>query len=136
MFNYEDIPEAAFREQTKQKELGEQRVKARKEMRQREREQSFIENIYSDGLTMEVITRHKKYFPDMTLIVEKNRKCIQVGAFQVSFECEEDDKGGHLSQGKYIYYATTASFPNDDIISIFELENFNKIHIVQRKEMV
>ena len=94
--------------------------------------QSFIEDIFENGLTNEVIARNRSIFPETTLLISKRRKQIAANAFHICFDAEKDDKGGHIGGGKFIYYSTAASFPDDDILSILAMESFAKKVVIEK----
>ena len=93
--------------------------------------QLFIEDIHKNGLSEDVIARHRRGFPDVDVVIDKRDSFIQAGGFVMRYRQDEDGAGGQLGS-KFIYHWTKADFPADSIIALLEKENFRTIKIIEK----
>ena len=90
---------------------------------------AFIQDMYDNGLTVETIARNRDIFSGITLIINKRGNCIEANGVSLHFNEQENKRNF------FICYSTTASFPDDKVISLLVKENFHKI-IVDKKSKV
>ena len=86
---------------------------------------NFIEKIYNNGLSIEIVEEYKEYFPIFNVILDKPGKFMQINDLFLDFEREPSKDG--------IFFTTNATF--QPVLSLLEYQDlFNTFHFVPERK--